>query len=215
MTMTFFSGVAGFFLVLAVFLQTGFGLSPLAIGPHHGAVPARRADRLDRFGAARQPLAAPADRCRRAAADRRHGDTALGRRRCRRSHRSLALRAAAVPVRPRHGRGHRAAVPDRRCRRCRRATRAQPPAPCSRSSRSAARSALPSPARSSFPRSKADSPPDGGRIRPSSTACRLHCSTRWWPLPWLSSWCSSSGRRRSATKPAMARPQRRPAPVEA
>ena len=32
MTMTFFSGVAGFFLVLAVFLQTGFGLSPLQSG---------------------------------------------------------------------------------------------------------------------------------------------------------------------------------------
>ncbi len=32
MTMTFFSGVAGFFLVLAVFLQTGFGLTPLQSG---------------------------------------------------------------------------------------------------------------------------------------------------------------------------------------
>ena len=32
MTMIFFSGVAGFFLVLAVFLQTGFGLSPLQSG---------------------------------------------------------------------------------------------------------------------------------------------------------------------------------------
>lgn len=32
MTMVFFSGVAGFFLVLAVFLQTGFGLSPLQSG---------------------------------------------------------------------------------------------------------------------------------------------------------------------------------------
>ena len=32
MTLTFFSGVAGFFLVLAVFLQTGFGLSPLQSG---------------------------------------------------------------------------------------------------------------------------------------------------------------------------------------
>lgn len=32
MTMTFFSGVAGFFLVLAVFLQTGFGFSPLQSG---------------------------------------------------------------------------------------------------------------------------------------------------------------------------------------
>lgn len=32
MSMTFFSGIAGFFLVLAVFLQTGFGLSPLQSG---------------------------------------------------------------------------------------------------------------------------------------------------------------------------------------
>jgi len=32
MTMTFFSGVAGFFLVLAVFLQTGFGFTPLQSG---------------------------------------------------------------------------------------------------------------------------------------------------------------------------------------
>jgi EmrB/QacA subfamily drug resistance transporter len=32
MATTFFSGVAGFFLVLAVFLQTGFGLSPLQSG---------------------------------------------------------------------------------------------------------------------------------------------------------------------------------------
>ncbi len=32
MTMMFFSGVAGFFLVLAVFLQTGFGLTPLQSG---------------------------------------------------------------------------------------------------------------------------------------------------------------------------------------
>lgn len=32
MTMIFFSGVAGFFLVLAVFLQTGFGFSPLQSG---------------------------------------------------------------------------------------------------------------------------------------------------------------------------------------
>jgi predicted MFS family arabinose efflux permease len=32
MSMTFFSGVAGFFLVLAVFLQTGFGFSPLESG---------------------------------------------------------------------------------------------------------------------------------------------------------------------------------------
>jgi EmrB/QacA subfamily drug resistance transporter len=32
MTMTFFSGIAGFFLVLAVFLQTGFGFSPLESG---------------------------------------------------------------------------------------------------------------------------------------------------------------------------------------
>ena len=83
MTMTFFSGVAGFFLVLAVFLQTGFGLSPLAIGPHHGAVSARRADRLDRLWTARAALAAPAHRCRRDAADRRHGDIALRRRRRR------------------------------------------------------------------------------------------------------------------------------------
>jgi len=32
MTMAFFSGIAGFFLVLAVFLQTGFGFSPLESG---------------------------------------------------------------------------------------------------------------------------------------------------------------------------------------
>jgi EmrB/QacA subfamily drug resistance transporter len=32
LTMVFFSGVAGFFLVLAVFLQTGFGLTPLQSG---------------------------------------------------------------------------------------------------------------------------------------------------------------------------------------
>jgi EmrB/QacA subfamily drug resistance transporter len=32
LTMVFFSGVAGFFLVLAVFLQTGFGLTPLESG---------------------------------------------------------------------------------------------------------------------------------------------------------------------------------------
>lgn len=32
MTMVFFSGVAGFFLVLAVFLQTGFGFTPLQSG---------------------------------------------------------------------------------------------------------------------------------------------------------------------------------------
>ena len=158
MAMTFFSGVAGFFLVLAVFLQTGFGLSPLQSGLT--TVPFPLGVLIASLVSGRLGSRWPRERIAAGAVLLIVGMVVLrlcrGRR--RRSRRPLELRAAAVPVRPRHGRGDRAAVPDRAVRRCRRAMPVPVPARCSRSSRSAAHSASPLPARYSSPRSKAGSP---------------------------------------------------------
>ena len=143
MTMTFFSGVAGFFLVLAVFLQTGFGLSPLQSGLT--TVPFPLGVLIASIVAGRLGGRWPRERIAAGAllAGRRHGryctrssvasakPSTTGASCCRCSYAASAWA------------GQSRRCSRSRCRRCRRATRAPPPAPCSPSSRSAARSALP------------------------------------------------------------------------
>ena len=149
--MIFFSGVAGFFLVLAVFLQTGFGCLPLQSGLTTVPFPLGVLIASLVSGRLGQPLAAPADRRRRADAGRRHGGAALSSWAASVRPSITGLRAAAAACR-----ASAWASAYRRCSRrcwptCRRAMRVPVPARCSRSSRSAARSASRSPARYSFP----------------------------------------------------------------
>ena len=88
--MTFFSGVAGFFLVLAVFLQTGFGLSPLESGLTTVPFPCGVFVASLVSGQNGQPLAAPAH-CRwRPHSGRRHDSPALCGGARRRQRRPLA-----------------------------------------------------------------------------------------------------------------------------
>ena len=214
MALTFFSGVAGFFLVLAVFLQTGFGLSPLQSGLTTVPFPlgvliasivsAKLGSRWPR-----QRIAAGAillvvgmvilrfvvggvgeavDHWRFVAPLFLSG---------------LGMGAAIAPL----FQTVLWTVPQRDA--------GSAPARCSRSSRSAARSASRSPARFSFPRWRAGSHRERQPIPPSSTACRGHCSTRWRRLQWSPAWCSFSARLRRAREAGHGAAAASPAAVEA
>ncbi len=150
-TTIFASGIPGFFMVISIMLQVGFGFSPIDFRPDQHAVFGGRAAGV----ADRRPLrlALPADprrHCGGPAGDR-HPVAAFHHRRAGRHDRPLDLPAAAAGCRPRSRARLLGPVPDgaRRhpaARRRRRFGRV-----CRPSSRSAARSAWPWWGRSSLP----------------------------------------------------------------